>query len=133
MDYHHHKGKHSHQKDNPRKYNKYLSKIRCYTCDKKGHYARECPRNINGSHKKNRSKKRYHAHTAEDDEPPRKKSKEESEDSSSEEEYVLISALIGTVTHGNNDWLIDSGDFKHMTGFKESFVKLSEHWNHLTR
>ena len=34
---HHPRGKHSH-KDNTRKY---LSRIRCYTCDEKGHYARE--------------------------------------------------------------------------------------------
>ena len=40
---------------------------------------------------------------------------------------VLISALTGTVSHGSNDWLIDSGASKHMMGFKESFVKLSEH------
>ena len=40
---------------------------------------------------------------------------------------MLISALTGTVSHGSNDWLIDSGSTKHMTGFKESFVKLSEH------
>ena len=40
---------------------------------------------------------------------------------------VLISTLTGTVSHGSNDWLIDSGASKHMTGFKESFVKLSEH------
>ena len=50
-----------------------------------------------------------------------------SDDSSSDEEYVLISALTGTITHGSNDWLIESGASKHMTGFKESFVKLSEH------
>ena len=31
------------------------------------------------------------------------------------------------ITHGRNDWLIDSGASKHMTGFKESFVKLLEH------
>ena len=34
---------------------------------------------------------------------------------------------MGTVTHGSKDWLIDSGASKHMTGFKESFEKLSEH------
>ena len=34
---------------------------------------------------------------------------------------------MGNITHGRNDWLIDSGASKHMTGFKESFVKLSEH------
>ena len=32
-----------------------------------------------------------------------------------------------TITHGSNDWLIDSGASKHMIGFKESFVILSEH------
>ena len=117
-DYHHPKGKHSHQKNNLIRSNKDLSKIRCYSCYEKGHYARECPRKKNGSHKKKGSKKRHHAHTAEDDEPPRKKVKEESDDSSSEEEYVLISALTGTVTHGSNDWLIDSGASKHMMGFK---------------
>ena len=39
----------------------------------------------------------------------------------------MISALTGKITHGSNDWLIDSGASKHMTGFKESFVKLLEH------
>ena len=32
-----------------------------------------------------------------------------------------------TISHGSNDWLIDSGASKHMKGFKESFVKLYEH------
>ena len=70
---------------------------------------------------------RHHAHATEDDEPSRKRSRYESEDSSSEDEYVLISALIGNITHGSDDWLIDSGAYKHMMGFKESFVRLSEH------
>ena len=34
---------------------------------------------------------------------------------------------MGNITHGSNDWLIDIGASKHITGFKESFVKLSEH------
>ena len=67
--------------------------------------------------------RRHHAHAAKDDEP----SRYESEDSSSEDEYVLISALIGNITHGSDDWLMDSGASKHMMGFKESFVRLSEH------
>ena len=71
--------------------------------------------------------RRHHAHAVEDDEPSRKRSRYESEDSSSEDEYVLISALIGNITHGSDDWLIDNWDSKHMTGFKESFVRLSEH------
>ena len=47
--------------------------------------------------------------------------------SSSEDEHVLISSLMGTITHGSKYWLIDSGASKHMTGFKESFEKLFEH------
>ena len=39
----------------------------------------------------------------------------------------MISALIGNITHGSDDWLIDSGASKNMTGFKESFVKLLKH------
>ena len=39
----------------------------------------------------------------------------------------MISALMGTITHGSKDWLINSGDSKHMTRFKESFEKLFEH------
>ena len=116
---HHHQGKHSHQKGS--------SKLRCYTCDEIGHYARNYPMNKNGPKKKRKSKRRHHAHTVEDDDPPRKRVKQESEDSSSDEEYVLISALTGTVKHGSKYCLIDSGASKHMTGFKESFVKLSEH------
>ena len=34
---------------------------------------------------------------------------------------------MGTITHGSNDWLIDSGTSKHMTGLKEPFGKLSKH------
>ena len=92
-----------------------------------GHFAKNCPKNKNGSKKKKNSKRRHHAHTAEDDDLPRKRVKQESGDSSSEDEYVLISALTRTVTHGSKDWLIDSGASKHMTEFKESFEKLSEH------
>ena len=78
--------------------------------------------NKSGSKKKKNSKIRHHAHTVEDDDPPMKRVKQESED-----EYVLIFALTGTITHGSKDWLIDSGASKHMTCFKESFEKLSEH------
>ena len=74
-----------------------------------------------------RGQRKHHAHAAEDDEPSKKRSRHESEDSSSEDEYILISTLTGNIIHGSDDWLIDSGASKHMTGFKESFVRLSEH------
>ena len=114
-DNHHHQGKNYHQKDNSVRTNKDLSKLRCYTCDERGHFSRNCPMNKSGSKKKKNSKRRHHAHTGEDDDPPRKRVTQESEDSSSDEEYVPISALTRTVTHGSKYWLIDSGASKHMT------------------
>ena len=62
---HHHQGKRSHQKGS--------SKLRCYTCDEIGHFAKNCPKNKNASKNKRNSERRHHAHTAEDDDPPRKK------------------------------------------------------------
>ena len=38
-----------------------------------------------------------------------------------------MSALTGTITHGRNDWLVDSRASKHMTRYKESFINMSEH------
>ena len=111
-----------HQKDNTRISNRDLSKLRCYTCDERGHFDRDCPRNKSSSLKKKENKSRHHAHAVEDDEPSKKRVRQESD-----EEYVLISTLIGTITHGSNDWIIESDASKHMIGFKESFVKLSKH------
>ena len=92
---HHSRGKNFHHKDNTRKY---LSIFRCYTCYERGHFTRDCPRNKNGSHKKKGNKRRHHAHAIEDDEPSTKRIKQESD-----EEYVLISAIMGTITHGSKD------------------------------
>ena len=71
-DNHHHQGKHSHQKDNSVRSNKDLSKLRCYTCDERGHFARNCPMNKNGSQKKKNHKIRHHAHTTEEESQTRK-------------------------------------------------------------
>ena len=43
---------------------------------------------------------------------------------------MLISTLTGTISHESNDWLVDSGASKNMTGYKESFVNLFEHEPH---
>ena len=118
-DHHHSKGQISHCRRD-------LSTIRCYTCDDKGYISKYYP-NKGRSKKKKGNKRRHHAHAIEDDEPSRKRFIQESD-----EEYLLISALMGTISHGSNDWLIDSGASKHITGFKESFVDY-QNMNHSTR
>jgi hypothetical protein len=57
---------------------------------------------------------------AEDDEPAQKRTK----DYDSSEEYVLISSLTGTITHGSDTWLFDSGASKCMTSYKDSLSNL---------
>ena len=79
--HHYSKGKSSHPKRD-------LSRLRCYTCDEIGHFAKDRPKNKSHSHKKKGNKRRHHAHAAEDDEPSKKRSRYESEYSSSEDEYV---------------------------------------------
>ena len=34
---------------------------------------------------------------------------------------------MGTISHGRIDWLVDNGAYKHMNGYKESFVNMYEH------
>ena len=84
-----------------------------------GHIARHCPLKKDQFKKKNR---KYHAHAAEEIESERERTTK-NEDSS--EEYVLISSLTGSITHGNDTWLIDSGASKHMTGHKDSLPCLT--------
>ena len=57
----------------------------------------------------------------EEEGPPRKQTREEDA-----EEYVLFSTLFGSVTLGEDTWLIDSGASKHMTGQKKTLSKLEE-------
>jgi hypothetical protein len=91
----------------------------CFCCEKLGHVVKFCPLILKLKEKE--KGKRHHAHAAEDDEPPKKIARE---DDSSDDDYVLISTLTGTITPGNDTWLVDSGASKHMTGYKGSLSNL---------
>ena len=111
--------KEDHPHNKPKKFQKNhrpqrdYSSLRCYTCDEKGHLVRDCPQNKR--YTRTNKKKRDYAHAVEDDEPASKRTRD---DSSSDEQNDLISGLTGIVTHGNHDWLVDSGASKRMTRFK---------------
>ena len=81
--FHHNKKK----EKKPKKNKIYTSNVRCYTCDEKEHFARDCPIR----------KRRHQAHVAEYDEPTNTGFIREREDSG--EEYVLISTLTDTISH----------------------------------
>ena len=34
---------------------------------------------------------------------------------------------MGNISHGINDWLVDSGAYKHMKGYKDLFINMFEH------
>ena len=40
---------------------------------------------------------------------------------------MLISTVTGTISHRSNECLVDSGESKHMTGYKESFINMYDH------
>jgi hypothetical protein len=83
-----------------------------------GHIAKNCP-TIREEYKK-RNNKIHHAHVVEDYEPPNKLAKEDIE------EYVLFFSLSGSVTCGEDTWLIDSGASKKMTVQKNIFSIIIE-------
>ena len=83
-----------------------------------GHIAKNC--SAKKEEYKRRNNKGHHAHVAKDDEPPKKLAKEEIE------EYVLFSTLSGSVTPGEDTWLIDSGASKDMKGQKYILSSLTE-------
>ena len=70
--------------------------------------------------KKDRYKKKnwkFHAHEVEENELYKERARLNEESS---EEYVLISSLMGSVSHRSDTCLIDSVDSKHMIGYKDS-------------
>jgi transposase InsO family protein len=82
-----------------------------------GHIAKFCPARREEYKRKH---KRLHAHVVEDEEPLAKMIREEIKD------HVLILALSGSVTSGEDTWLIDSGASKNMTGQRNILSCISE-------
>jgi transposase InsO family protein len=116
--------KFNHKESHPRRFQKKgqrkeidYSSVQCYHCDKMGHIAKFCPAR---REEYKRKQKRLHAHVAEDEEPPAKMMREEIKD------HVLISSLLGSVTPGEDSWLIDCGASKHMTGQRNILSCISE-------
>jgi hypothetical protein len=109
-----------------------LSHIRCFNCDKKGHFAKDCPEKSNKEKDnrkfKGKGKRKHHAHAADDKGHRSKRSRVETS-SSSDDEFTFISALTGTITHDDDVWLIDSGASKHMTGNRASLKEVEEKKN----
>ena len=68
--------------------------------------------------------RRFQAHAAEDSDEGVEEEEKKDEDSS--EEYVLISSLTGSVSPGNDNWIVYSVSSNHMTGFKDSLSCLEQ-------
>ena len=109
------------------------SGFQCFHCDKIGHIASNCPIKKQEYQQRINNNNRYHAHLAEDEDgeeedegPSRKQAREEDA-----EKYVLFSTLSGSVTPGEDTWLIDSGASKNMMGQKKTLSSLEE--NNLLR
>ena len=79
---------HNNKKDKKQKKTKrYPSNVQCYTCDDKGHFARDCPI----------GKRRHHALISEENEPTNKRFIWDKD--YSDEEYVLTTTLTGNLSH----------------------------------
>jgi hypothetical protein len=89
------------------------SKIKCFSFNKSGHFAKDF-----WFRKKYPRKGKHHASTAKDDESKRNK-KSPSNEQENRKEYYLVSALSSLLSTGMKTWLVESGASKHMTGYKE--------------
>jgi hypothetical protein len=85
-----------------------LSKVKCFACHKRGHYASQCPRR-----KKGRGKQQ--ASSAKVDEVADRLQRD-----------FLLVFVLSSIVLGSGTWLVDSGASRHMAGSRESLTSLSE-------
>jgi hypothetical protein len=101
----------------------HLSKVRCFNCNKLGHYAKDC-KNPPSQQKR---KGKFHASVATvEEEPQRKRNRAATKEQEQRRESYLVSALSGAVTKSEEIWFVDSGASKHMTGFKQNLVNYQD-------
>jgi hypothetical protein len=94
-----------------------ISSVRCFNCQKKGHFARNCPKSRKGH------KGKFHVDVATKGEITyRRKPREVSIDQETRKEYYLVSVATGNMTKSAESWLVDSGASRHMTGNKDNLA-----------
>jgi hypothetical protein len=85
-----------------------MSKVKCFACNKMGHYVGQCP---------NKKKKKQGGTVA---------SAEEDEFASQFEREMSLLVSLSTVETPSSVWYIDSGASKHMFSVREHFTDLTE-------
>ena len=82
---------------------------------------KDCP-SIQHSYRSDRRQKERATRTETEGRSPKRSRKTHSTDA----DYMLLSALSGTIQTSSDTWLIDSGAFRHMTGYRKLLSDLEK-------
>jgi hypothetical protein len=107
--------------------NPHLSKVKCFNCNKLGHYAKDYM--SPPSQQRRRGIFQASVATEEDkpqEEPQRRQTRAATKEQEQHKEYYLISALFSTITKSEKIWLIDNGASRHMIGFKQNLTNYQD-------